>query len=224
MQTLGARFAHGLVTLSDAAAALACRACGIARRRLPVPRHRRDRAGGGRGARHGAPAQRARPFGRAHLARHGAALGAGAPAPGRRDRTPARACAHDDAVENAMLAHAAFGGSTNLVLHLPAVAHAAGLRVADGRRLAAREPRSAAARGRASQRPPEPSDRARLPRRRRARGAAAPAAHGPPRAPGRSPRPARRSTRTSTGGRRANGGAACASGCARPTASIPTTS
>jgi len=33
------------------------------------------------------------------------------------------------AVENAMLIHAAFGGSTNLLLHLPAVAHAAGLGV-----------------------------------------------------------------------------------------------
>jgi xylonate dehydratase len=31
------------------------------------------------------------------------------------------------AVENAMVLHAAFGGSTNLLLHLPAVAHAAGL-------------------------------------------------------------------------------------------------
>jgi putative YjhG/YagF family dehydratase len=31
-------------------------------------------------------------------------------------------------VENAMVLHAAFGGSTNLLLHLPAVAHAAGLR------------------------------------------------------------------------------------------------
>src|SRR5438094_969508 len=32
------------------------------------------------------------------------------------------------ALENAMLVHAAFGGSTNLVLHIPAIAHAAGLR------------------------------------------------------------------------------------------------
>src|SRR2546429_7479249 len=32
------------------------------------------------------------------------------------------------ALENAMLVHAAFGGSTNLLLHIPAVAHAAGLR------------------------------------------------------------------------------------------------
>ena len=34
----------------------------------------------------------------------------------------------DDAVHNAMVVHAAFGGSTNLLLHIPAVAHAAGLR------------------------------------------------------------------------------------------------
>jgi xylonate dehydratase len=33
----------------------------------------------------------------------------------------------DVAVRNAMAVHAAFGGSTNLLLHLPAVAHAAGL-------------------------------------------------------------------------------------------------
>jgi len=31
-------------------------------------------------------------------------------------------------VQNAMVVHAAFGGSTNLILHLPAIAHAAGLR------------------------------------------------------------------------------------------------
>jgi putative YjhG/YagF family dehydratase len=32
-----------------------------------------------------------------------------------------------DSVRNAMTVHAAFGGSTNLILHLPAIAHAAGL-------------------------------------------------------------------------------------------------
>jgi putative YjhG/YagF family dehydratase len=31
-------------------------------------------------------------------------------------------------IENAMVVHAAFGGSTNLLLHVPAIAHAAGLR------------------------------------------------------------------------------------------------
>ena len=33
------------------------------------------------------------------------------------------------ALENAMLLHSAFGGSTNLLLHIPAIAHAAGLEV-----------------------------------------------------------------------------------------------
>ncbi|HEV2294330.1 MAG TPA: YjhG/YagF family D-xylonate dehydratase [Tepidisphaeraceae bacterium] len=32
-----------------------------------------------------------------------------------------------EAIENAMTVHAAFGGSTNLLLHIPAIAHAAGL-------------------------------------------------------------------------------------------------
>lgn len=34
----------------------------------------------------------------------------------------------DASIRNAMVVHAAFGGSTNLLLHLPAIAHAAGLR------------------------------------------------------------------------------------------------
>jgi putative YjhG/YagF family dehydratase len=34
----------------------------------------------------------------------------------------------DAAIENAMVLHAAFGGSTNLLLHVPAIAHAAGLK------------------------------------------------------------------------------------------------
>lgn len=37
----------------------------------------------------------------------------------------------DAAIENAMVVHAAFGGSTNLLLHIPAIAHAAGLRLPD---------------------------------------------------------------------------------------------
>jgi len=35
----------------------------------------------------------------------------------------------EGSLENAMTVHAAFGGSTNLLLHIPAVAHAAGLRL-----------------------------------------------------------------------------------------------
>jgi putative YjhG/YagF family dehydratase len=48
------------------------------------------------------------------------------------------------AIENAMAVHAAFGGSTNLLLHIPAIAHAAGLRrpsVADWNRINRSVPR-----------------------------------------------------------------------------------
>ncbi len=47
-------------------------------------------------------------------------------------------------VENALAVHAAFGGSTNLIMHLPAIAHQAGLRrptVDDWRRMNAEIPR-----------------------------------------------------------------------------------
>lgn len=37
----------------------------------------------------------------------------------------------DAAIQNAMVVHAAFGGSTNLLLHIPAVAHAAKCRIPD---------------------------------------------------------------------------------------------
>ena len=50
----------------------------------------------------------------------------------------------DAAVRNAMVVHAAFGGSTNLLLHIPAIAHAAGLRrptVADWQEVNAVVPR-----------------------------------------------------------------------------------
>jgi putative YjhG/YagF family dehydratase len=40
---------------------------------------------------------------------------------------PLGAALTDVAVRNAMIVHAAFGGSTNLILHLPAIAHSAGL-------------------------------------------------------------------------------------------------
>jgi len=48
------------------------------------------------------------------------------------------------AIENAMVVHAAFGGSTNLLLHIPAIAHAAGLprpKVEDWARINRKVPR-----------------------------------------------------------------------------------
>ncbi|MEM7697861.1 MAG: YjhG/YagF family D-xylonate dehydratase [Verrucomicrobiota bacterium] len=50
----------------------------------------------------------------------------------------------EDAVENALAVHAAFGGSTNLIMHLPAIAHQAKIRrptVDDWRRVNAEIPR-----------------------------------------------------------------------------------
>ncbi|MFT5108795.1 MAG: putative YjhG/YagF family dehydratase [Verrucomicrobiales bacterium] len=44
-----------------------------------------------------------------------------------RDGICTRDILNEDSIHNAMVCHAAFGGSTNLVLHLPAIAHAAGL-------------------------------------------------------------------------------------------------
>jgi putative YjhG/YagF family dehydratase len=127
VQTLGARFAHGLVSLEDAAA-LACRACGTP-------------GGGCQFLGTAATAQVvAEALGMALP--HSALAPSGEPVWLDMARRSAlallRLAAHgiplgrvltNESVENAMLAHAAFGGSTNLVLHLPAVAHAAGLRV-----------------------------------------------------------------------------------------------
>jgi dihydroxyacid dehydratase/phosphogluconate dehydratase len=50
----------------------------------------------------------------------------------------------DSAIENALVVHAAFGGSTNMILHVPAVAHAAGRQrptVEDWRRVNRQVPR-----------------------------------------------------------------------------------
>ena len=82
----------------------------------------------------------------------------------------------DAAVRNAMVVHAAFGGSTNLILHLPAVAHAAGLRTPHRRRLDRNQPPRAAPGGCAAQRSALVHHRAGLPGGRRPRSDAALAA------------------------------------------------
>jgi putative YjhG/YagF family dehydratase len=142
VQTLGARFAHGLVTLEEAEA-LACRACG-------------SPGGGCQFLGTAATAQVVAEALGLSLP-HTALAPSGEPVwleGARRSalallrlaalEIPLRRVLTAEAVENAMLVHAACGGSTNLVLHLPAVARAAGLRapsVGDWQRASRATPR-----------------------------------------------------------------------------------
>jgi putative YjhG/YagF family dehydratase len=126
VQSVGARFAHGQITL-EAAAELGCRAC----------------ASPGGGCQFLGTAATSQVVGEAL----GMSLGHSALAPSGQPiwldmaRRSARAALQlesrgikmrdiltDAALHNAMVTHAAFGGSTNLILHIPAIAHAVGLR------------------------------------------------------------------------------------------------
>jgi putative YjhG/YagF family dehydratase len=126
IQSIGARFAHGEMTL-DQAADLGCRACGSP----------------GGGCQFLGTAATSQVIGEAlGLALPHAALApSGQPVWLDMARRSARALVAlrarglttgdivtDAAVRNAMAVHAAVGGSTNLLLHLPAIAHAAALR------------------------------------------------------------------------------------------------
>ncbi|MYH66549.1 MAG: YjhG/YagF family D-xylonate dehydratase, partial [Chloroflexi bacterium] len=126
VQTIGARFAHGLIS-RDYAAEMGCKACGS--------------SGGGcqflgtaataqvvaEALGMSLPHSALAPSGEAvwlDSARRSALALLAMKKAGIRLAdiiTPA-------ALENAMLAHSAFGGSTNLLLHIPAIAHAAGLK------------------------------------------------------------------------------------------------
>jgi putative YjhG/YagF family dehydratase len=142
VQTLGARFAHQLVTL-DEAADLGCRACAT--------------PGGGCQFLGTAATAQVVAEGLGLTVPHAALAPSGQPiwldvarrtAVAVHDQWEAGrtldAVLTDRAVENAMLVHAAFGGSTNLLIHIPAIAHAAGLRrptVEDWRRVNRAVPR-----------------------------------------------------------------------------------
>ncbi|MPZ17803.1 MAG: YjhG/YagF family D-xylonate dehydratase [Luteitalea sp.] len=125
VQTLAARFARGEVTL-DHAAEMGCRACGSP----------------GGGCQFMGTAATTQAVGEALglTLPHGALAPSGAPI--WRDLAHRSALAllaleqrgsttggllTEDSLHNAMVLHAAIGGSTNLVLHVPAFAHAAGL-------------------------------------------------------------------------------------------------
>ncbi len=125
VQTVGARFAHGEITLEEAAE-LGCHACG-------------SPGGGcqflgtaatsqviaealGLSLVHSALAPSGQPIW-LDMARRSASALVNLAASGV--RTPD--ILTDDALHNAMVVHAAFGGSTNLLLHVPAIAYVAGL-------------------------------------------------------------------------------------------------
>ena len=126
VQTLGTRFAHGLVTLSEAAD-LGCRACGSP----------------GGGCQFLGTAATSQVVGEALglSLPHSALAPSGQPVWLDLARASARALHQlesrgitvrdilsSESIHNAMVLHAAFGGSTNLLLHIPAIAHAAGIK------------------------------------------------------------------------------------------------
>jgi putative YjhG/YagF family dehydratase len=125
VQSLGARFARDLVTL-DYAAEMGCRACGS--------------SGGGCQFLGTAATSQVVAEALGLALPHSALAPSGEPSwmeLGPRSATALRRLhalgvrttdiLGPKAIDNAMLVHAAFGGSTNLLLHIPAVAHAAGL-------------------------------------------------------------------------------------------------
>ena len=126
IQSVGARFAHGQITLKEAAE-LGCRAC----------------ATPGGGCQFFGTAATAQVVGEALglSLPHSALSPSGQPIWLDMARRSAQALAEmdtvclktseilsDDSIHNAMAVHAACGGSTNLLLHVPAIAHAAKLR------------------------------------------------------------------------------------------------
>src|SRR5437870_12631415 len=126
VQTIGARFAHGEITLEQAAE-LGCRAC----------------SSPGGGCQFLGTAATSQVVGEALglSLPHSALAPSGQPIWLDMARRSARAAVHlqkngvttrqiltEAALHNAMAIHAAFGGSTNLLLHIPAIAFAASLR------------------------------------------------------------------------------------------------
>ncbi len=125
IQTIGARFAHGLISLQDAAD-LGCRACatpgggcqflGTAATSQVVGEAL------GLSLPHTALAPSGQPVWLDAATRSARAL-----VELRKRGLTVRDILTSASIRNAMLVHAAFGGSTNLLLHIPAIAHAARL-------------------------------------------------------------------------------------------------
>jgi putative YjhG/YagF family dehydratase len=126
VQTLGARYAHNLISL-DEAAELSCRACGSSGGGCQFLGTAATSQVVGEALGLSVPHSALAPSGFEvwlETARQSARAVVALEAAG----TALRHILTDRAIHNAMVVHAAFGGSTNLLLHVPAVAHAAGLK------------------------------------------------------------------------------------------------
>ncbi len=126
VQTIGARFSHGLLSL-DEAAELGCRACGSPGGGCQFLGTAATSQVVGEALGMALPHSALAPSGEAvwnDLALQSARALVGLAA----RKLTTRDVLTDAAIRNAMTVHAAFGGSTNLLLHIPAIAHAAGLR------------------------------------------------------------------------------------------------
>jgi len=126
IQTLGTRYSRSMITLSEAAE-LGCRACaspgggcqflGTAATSQVVSEAL------GLSVPHSALAPSGQPVWMDMARQSARALHALA-----ERKLPVREILTPASIQNAMTLHAAFGGSTNLLLHIPAIAHAAGLK------------------------------------------------------------------------------------------------
>ena len=126
VQTIGARFAHGSITLEHAQE-MGCRACGSPGGGCQFLGTAASSQVIGEALGMSLPHSALAPSGHPiwlDMARRSARAVLALEARGLRMRD----ILTDDALHNAMVVHAAFGGSTNLILHLPAIAHQAGLR------------------------------------------------------------------------------------------------
>jgi len=142
IQTIGARYAQGTLSYADAAEA-GCRACaspGGGCQFLGTAATSQVIAEGlGLTLPHSALAPSGADIWRDMARRSGAAL-----VSMEQNGTTTKDIITDAAIENALAVHTAFGGSTNLIMHLPAIAHQAGVRrptVEDWRRFNAEIPR-----------------------------------------------------------------------------------
>jgi putative YjhG/YagF family dehydratase len=142
IQTIGARYAQGTLSYADAAEA-GCRACaspGGGCQFLGTAATSQIIAEGlGLTLPHSALAPSGSDIWRDMARRSGAAL-----VSMEQNGTTTKDIITDAAIENALAVHTAFGGSTNLIMHLPAIAHQAGVRrptVEDWRRFNAEIPR-----------------------------------------------------------------------------------